>query len=250
MIHIGLLPITHSAPCCTKYSAAEFFKDSPWLRIPEDRRGEIVIEPLYPRGGLLGGSSSAGGPKVSKLAALAAARKKKESNDRSGDSTQNLTTSVALLDKLGGKTNASKVGEESTLKRKTSSSGTTPSVKSERLEDRKYPIRKRKSSSPPAHTQENISDLKGSGNIPPKSESPPAPVTVPSASPSTFAQTIIGSSTETQRTSINILESSSFIVPLEFASNTKSDPFAGPSPDDIVIKAQNSKGSTQKIREV
>jgi elongation factor 1 alpha-like protein len=246
VIHIGLLPIMDSAPCCAKYSAAEFFKDSPWLRIPEDRRGEILVEPLYPRGGLLGGSSSASGPKVSKLAALAAARKKKESNDRSGDSTQNLTTSVALLDKLGGKTNASKVGKESKLKCKTPSSETTPSVQREKSEDRKYPVRRRKSSSPPAHAQENVSDLQGSGNIPTKSESPTAPVTVPSASPSTFAQTIIGSSKETQKTSINILESSSFFVPLEFASNTKSDPFAGPSPDDVVIKAQNSKGSIQK----
>lgn len=250
MIHIGLLPIMDSAPRCAKFSAAEFFRDSPWLQIPEDRRGEILIEPLYPRGGLLGGSSSASGPKVSKLAALAAARKKKESNNRSGDSTQNLNTSVALLDKLGGKANASKIGEESQLKPKTPTSDTTLYEQSKRPEDRKYPVRRRKSSSPSAQAQKDVGDIQGSGATPPEPDLPTAPVTVPAASPSTFAQTIFGSSEATQKTSINISESSNFFVPLEFPSNTKSDPFAGPSPDDVVIKAQNSKGSTQKIREI
>src|SRR5947207_10758761 len=66
------------------FSAAEFFRDSPWLNIPPHRKGEILVESLYPRGGLKGGSSSSSrtpplntaSGKMSKLAALAAARKK------------------------------------------------------------------------------------------------------------------------------------------------------------------------------
>ncbi len=238
------------APCCAKFSATEFFKDSPWLKIPTDRCGEILVEPLHPRGGLLGGSSSSSGPKMSKLAALAAARKKKESNDPNGDSNQNLTSSVALLDKLGGKTNAPEISGECQLKSKTATLETTPSEQSQKPQDRKYPVRRRKSASLPPQAQKDVSDLQSSVASPPESDLPTAPVAVPAASPSIFAKTIFRSSEETWTTSTNLLELSNFFVPLELASYTKSDPFAGPSPDDIVIKAQNSKGSTQKVREV
>lgn len=53
----------------------------PWLNVPEERR-TVFIKPPYVRGGgLLGGSSEP--PKMSKLQALAAARKKKREEKKS-----------------------------------------------------------------------------------------------------------------------------------------------------------------------
>lgn len=57
-------------------SATDFFADCPWGQIPEHRRADISIEPLYHSRGLLGGASKDG--KMSKLAALAAKRRQKE----------------------------------------------------------------------------------------------------------------------------------------------------------------------------
>ena len=71
------MPAYPAPPSTAHFSAADFFRDCPWLNIPSHRKSEILIEPLYPRLGLLGGAPENGG-KLSKLAALAAARKKKE----------------------------------------------------------------------------------------------------------------------------------------------------------------------------
>jgi elongation factor 1 alpha-like protein len=67
-----------STPCTSPFSAVDFFQDSPWMKIPEHRKADIVIEPLYPRLGLRGGAANAG--KVSKLAALASKRRQKENH--------------------------------------------------------------------------------------------------------------------------------------------------------------------------
>ncbi|OAX78671.1 translation elongation factor Tu [Emergomyces africanus] len=66
--------------CPEPFSAADFFKDSPWLNVPASRKADILIEPLYPPLGLLGGAPEPSG-KVSKLAALAA-RKRKDGERR------------------------------------------------------------------------------------------------------------------------------------------------------------------------
>ena len=233
---------------CPKLSAAEFFKDSPWLQIPENRCGEILVEPLYPRGGLLGGSSSIGAPKVSKLAALAAARKKKENDNPSGSTTQNATNSVVLLDKLSGKTTVTKTVDESQLKLKTSGSEPASFEKSAKSQDRKRPVRNPRSSTPSVQAEKSVSEPQVSEDPPAAPESVAATVAVLAASPSIFARTMFGSFEKNPKMPINISESSSFFLPS--ASNTELNPFAGPSPDDIVIKAQNSKGWTRKIREI
>jgi len=249
-VRVGLLPAMDSGPTCAKFSAAEFFRDSPWLHIPDARRGEILIQPLYPRGCLLGGSPTAGGPKVSKLAALAAARKKKENDTSGGSSSQKSTNSVALLDKLSGKTAAIKVSDESPASSKTTSSGTTALEQTKTSQDRKYPVRNLKSSSPSVQANISVNYLGASESTPTDSKSPVSPTPIPAASPSIFAKTIFGCSDGNQDMPVNLSELSNFFMPPEFASNTELDPFAGPSPDDIVIKAQNSKGSTQKLGEV
>ena len=231
------------------FSAAEFFKDSPWLQIPQNRRGEILVEPLYPKGGLLGGSSSTSGPKVSKLAALAAARKKKENNHPSSGGSQSLTSSVALLDRLGGRTSATKTSDESTSKSKVSSSIDAKPEPSAKLRDREYPTRRRDSSSQSALAKTTVSDVQPSENISVKPEVSMVDITIPTASPSDFAKTMFRPS-EKSRSEFFLSESSTFSIPFDYASSTESNPFAGPSPDDVVIKAQTSKGSTRKNREV
>ena len=81
--------------CNVRLPASTFFNDCPWFNIPEERRGEILVEPLHRHGGLLGGASSQGDGKPSKLAVLAAARRKKGNEDQSGNSAN---SSVAILD--------------------------------------------------------------------------------------------------------------------------------------------------------
>ena len=91
------------------FSAKDFFHDTPWLNVPPHRRGEILIEPLYPSAGLLGGSSSSGAGKVSKLAALAAKRKQRDAEKKAAAGKENVNNSaqsspsLALLGRLGAR---------------------------------------------------------------------------------------------------------------------------------------------------
>ena len=209
-----------------------------------DRRGEILIEPLYPRGGLLGGASKTSGAPTSKLAALAAARKKKE-NEKHNDPTKLFNSSAMLLDKLGTKVNDGQGFNQGTA---SASKTSSPITKGNEVEathhSRKYPTRLRKSSIPPAQSEPAPSESVVS------SEDDMFPITNIIAAPSPFAQTMTGSSRQF------------FVIPPQppdilaqkllhtlHMGNTKSNPFAGPSPDDIVTAAQKSKGSNKVFKE-
>ena len=227
-----LLPCRPTAACSSPFSVTDFFKDCPWLNVPLERQSEILIEPLHPRGKLLGGSSQ-GGTKMSKLAALAAARKKKENEKVDANDSKSGTNPVSLLDKLS--INASSNNKIN----KDSSSSTPKSSPAAQGPARKYPARKAQTPllpSTPAtvvHTPQDDSQE--------VTEEPAAPV----ATPSTFARTILGSSLGSNGQSSRSLPSSTHFSPLlcfgvEF---TESDSFSGPSPDDIVANAQSaSKG--------
>lgn len=122
------------------FSAADFFADTPWLNVPSERLGSI-IEPIHPKGRLLGGSSSgveAGTKPQSKLAALAAARKKaaeeKKRNaepgqDDAGGTSAESAGSSALLDRL------------TTLKKHATSEPARDSASQPALATRTLPIR-------------------------------------------------------------------------------------------------------------
>ena len=230
------------------FSAKDFFKDSPWLKIPYHRQGEISIESRYTRGGLLGGSSLGGGPKVSKLAALAAARKKKENEKVIQQGSSSPSTSNSLLDRLSTKANTNSKDPESILRavKPTSESalnGVEPPAASS---PRKYSIRKRKDPSPPPP-------------VVAKKEKPPqeeedllGPPEVLAAAPSSFARTMIGNANpspnvDPERPPVHAaaLLTSFSTLPLNTA---KSNAFTGPSPDDVISNAQNSKGSTDAAR--
>ena len=230
-----------SADSCTQeFSARDFFKDCPWLKIPLERQALILIEPLCPRGRLLGGSGEAA-PKVSKLAALAAARKKKENEKLSERDSKAITSSTALLDKLRiGDQNAEgkriteeandRSGKTARLNLSHTASTSQPATK----EGRKYPARKPKAPPEPAP--------------PPQSEEPPSPLEdTPEpppallASPSVFARTMFGSASTPDSVINSRLSFSPYTLNI-----AESNPFADPSPDDVVANAQNSSKGLKK----
>lgn len=222
--------------CAVPFSTADFFSDSPWLNIPEDRRGEILIEPLHPQGGLLGGSSKPDGAPKSKLAALAAARKKKE-NQRAEDG-QNAASSVALLDKLGGKpwqTKPDSAPNKSSSK--PLSAITEQNVNEQR---RKHPSRMSKGLESQQDDQPAKEALKKSGPMASPDVEKKQEI-IPTADPSIFARTIFGAPAVSQQRDIQT--SDRCVVGPD--THAEFD-FAGPSPDDVVTKAQNTKGPSPK----
>lgn len=200
------------ATCKKPFSFADFFKDMPWLNIPIERQ-TIFVEPLYPRGGLLGGSSD-GAPKMSKLQALAAARKKKAQEQKSGSSGVDKPMSELSIN------GASK--EEDITE-------TAPKP------SREFPLRKRKDSNPHEKPSKAPSPKKDVERVDPDTQMDIAPVD--QAEPSAFASTMF-SSPMPSAPSANL-----FTLPYTATATTATDPFAGPSPDDVVIAAQ-SKGPT------
>lgn len=222
-------------------SAADFFKDSPWLDIPKERRGDILIEPLYPRGGLLGGSSSQGTGKISKLAALAAARKKKDQGRSQDGSSGASNTSVVLLDRLSAK--AKSQGE----------TPGRPGSEIEISEDWKpEPI--------PAHP-DPLNPARIRACTVPKEEEKVAEVlepsvtefqelkqlvVVPVAVPSMFAKVMFGMADAVCERQSKRMKTMIFALPQ--GPDAEINPFAGPSPDDEVSRAQqHSKGLISRI---
>jgi len=224
-----------SGPCSGSFSVTEFFKDSPWLHVPIHRRGEILIEPLYPRLQLLGGSSSTTEGKVSKLAALAAARRKKETDKASeGQSTQQ-SSSVALLDKLSTskKAEATKDPKSTTASDSMSDDSKVYDENNIPGQTRRYPLRRRGIPTPPSEIPHE----------PPKEKEPEAqPVqdTTLQANPSIFAKTVLGyRAIEPPSGTLHTDFKFPYITDPNF---TKSIAFTGPSPDDIVSNTQ-AKGA-------
>jgi elongation factor 1 alpha-like protein len=202
-----LLPVTN------------FFWDTPWGNVPSHRLGEITVERIHPRGGLLGGSS-----KPSKLAALAAARKKKQDDAKNAaashapenDAKDEADTAVSLLDRLSVK---SKGPNDAPLIRKES--------------DKARPSRyvRRRSPSPEPELPKKEED------IPPESSTPDIEFPNLRATPSIFASVLCGSSAPSSTR--QGLKSSSFPLPYaNVAGFADANPFARPSPDDVVLSAQ------------
>ena len=209
------------------FSSKDFFKDVKWLAIPPENRADIIVETLLPRGRLLGGSSNQAGPPKSKLAALAAARKKENRDQRRNIAS---TSSVTILDRL---------------KQETATSDSVKSGSFDGLVDpkgrfsrelKKYPTRKRRAST---HQDEKLSSADVDADLSTSNVEPRSPSdSVPKASPSVFAEVILGPSSAFFQVSRNKL--------LRQTANIREDniadieAFAGPSPDDVVLKAQGS----------
>lgn len=238
-----------SSPCSTPFSAAEFFRDSPWLNVPSHRKADILIEPLYPRLGLLGGAPESGG-KVSKLAALAAARKKKEAEKASPETPDagNVTSaappgepksgSLSLLERLSGNGKEHKPTE--------TGGGLRALTRGARLGNRtgqgRPSLETHKPKEQPSATAAPSLPTEGPMNGR-REKQPPAPVDL-RASPSTFATIIVGDATRSTKTQPSHLPAKKFDVMEVFGQDlTEAFDFAGPSPDDVVLNAQSaSKG--------
>lgn len=196
-------------------SPKDYFFDMPWGNIPRHRQSEF--EPPLFRGGLLGGSSD-GTPKMSKLQALAAARKKKAQEQKSSGEA-GVEKPMAELSIASNATTA-KSGQEGTPSK--------PAARS-------FPLRKRKDSNPhekiqkPPTPEEEVKVV----------EEEPA-IELDDAPPSAFASTMFGRSDSPRKRKPPPV----FSMPYNVASTVVNlDPFAGPSPDDVVMAAQSqSKG--------
>ncbi|KAI9771386.1 MAG: Hsp70 suppressor, GTPase facilitates ribosomal subunit dissociation [Geoglossum umbratile] len=224
----------------------EFFQDSPWLNIPLHRRGEIVIEPLYPRGGLLGGSSSstgaptpnARGGKMSKLAALAAARKKEHGKMPGETESVGLSQSstINLLSKLGQKpkdiprTEMQRIQAEGDSTSKTYSARKYPSYRRGGLESK--PSEPEPQLEPAAPRALEKSRELNPGDM--------------QAKPSFFAMAMLGGTLDNSK-EMNPRIGDMFKLPyISEGGYTNLDAFKGPSPDDIVTAAQKKTGKGAK----
>ena len=233
---------TSTIGCLSPLSAADVFKDVPWFNVPLYRRAEITIEPLLPRGRLFGGSSD-GVPKVSRLAALAAARRKKENEKANIPGSKNPPSkSIALLDKLTG---TYKPYEEVANKsmETVKSAPSTPKQESDTLstsQSHKVPLSKRKS-----HSPSKPIDPLGQAILEPEmtkeTQGIPAPII---DTPSPFARAMLGP-TLSNRSSPKASKLSPFLGSFYVSemNHAELNNFTGPSPDDVVAAAQNSKGS-------
>ncbi|RAL62594.1 hypothetical protein DID88_004441 [Monilinia fructigena] len=209
----------------TSLSAKTFFANTPWLDLPPEHIAIFTPPPQYP-GGLLGGSSE-GAPKMSKLQALAAARRKKAQGQQSSTLEVEKPMANLSLNRAGGES-----AKEIHDTKSASSSESLP-------KDGKhggFPLRKRKDSNP----HEKI--LKP--QFAPKdhqTEIEPAPESSPvyQASPSAFASTMFQTASATPRPQLEDM----FTMPYNSeVLTTPANPFAGPSPDDVVIAAQSKAG--------
>jgi len=215
MLLISIQEIADSTICSTPFSAVEFFKDSPWLQIPEHRKAEITIKPRYPRLGLLGGASK--GNKMSKLAALAAKRKQQTSEQPGSGSNATLARAddyTASLDRL----RISKPAE--TLL----GQGDGETQKQMTQED--LPM-KGAGDDPRSHGKQNDAS---------KDQLDQLILVDPNirGRPSAFASIMISQATEKEsQPSSDVF--SKRLLPKTFD-------FTEPSPDDIVTRAQNAKG--------
>jgi elongation factor 1 alpha-like protein len=231
--------------CSVPFSAADFFRDTPWLNVPQHRKANIIIEPLYPRLGLLGGAAQEG--KISKLAALAAARKKKNiekpaegtEGPPQPQSVEQKPTSRSLSERLAvnNARPSARPGGLSALTRdsrlnggRVTSQKSTPTV----------PEPDKKTVPQPSVDKGRISQ-----EAEPKPQQPRENIDL-RAVPSTFAATIVGDggpSTTLSEPSHHLLGSSFDVMHIYQQDVTEAFDFAGPSPDDVVLNAQSaSKG--------
>ncbi|KAL3460467.1 hypothetical protein BJX64DRAFT_185451 [Aspergillus heterothallicus] len=229
------------------FSAADFFRDSPWLNIPPHRKGDIIVEPLYPRVGLLGGAPESGGGKMSKLAALAAARKKKEGD--SGPMPPSATGGIAQPSVGDSKGPSLSLRERLVIKQATQSDK-SPSLRG--LGKRPGSVQaispQKRTSEPAPPTAPETTGLDVAiedGQTEHKEETPAINIR---ASPSTFAATIVGDDTRPKMTEPSHLYTNTFDL-IKIYGQDLAEPFdfAGPSPDDVVLNAQSSaKGFKSK----
>lgn len=199
----------------------------PWLNTPQHRQ-TTFIEPLYPRGGLLGGSGAP--PKMSKLQQLAAARKKKAEEQKAAEQSKENESSAPVKSATKQLSSLSVNPREGSKDMEPAPTSTGSSFG---FITPKFPVAETKKSTELAQPDGAVIDPSGLPVARPLEE----PTPVEPAAPSEFAQALLGPA----QTSAPVPRTS---YPLPYMAFTSSvtDAFSGPSPDDVVLTAQ-AKGS-------
>ncbi|OJK02330.1 hypothetical protein ASPACDRAFT_76728 [Aspergillus aculeatus ATCC 16872] len=258
-------PLMSPSPAA-HFSAADFFRDAPWLNVPAHRKGEILVEPLYPRLGLLGGApEGAGGGKVSKLAALAAARRKKEGDKAAtaAAATPPAAADTPDAEKAPPTAPSEPKGAPLSLRERLAASGKSQKPASEGLQSlrslgkgsRQGSSLSSKKTTPEPKPQESPKEEEKEATT--TSPEPKTPATGKEteqaavnirAPPSTFASAIVGVATRLKMTEPSHLSANTLdLIRIYGQDLTEPFDFAGPSPDDVVINAQSSaKGFKSK----
>lgn len=226
---IMLLPAPTTPP-----PTSEFFCDAPWFNIPKDRKAEITCISLCPRGGLPGGSSigSNNRPK-SKLATLAAARKKEKRNSQNEETTP---SSVSMLENLAAGSTKSHSSRPASIAKSREAEGLG------RIHKTQSKGRPSQESQDPPTSASAIPTLsKGSEKTAVSQLEDLTIQAAPTGSPSEFATAVLG--LEKDRPCFSRTPASPGI-PFTIRDVANAKAFTGPSPDDVVLKAQSSsKGS-------
>ncbi|OQE05719.1 hypothetical protein PENVUL_c022G05446 [Penicillium vulpinum] len=251
---IQSVPAYPAPPSTAHFSSADFFRDCPWLNVPSHRKADILIEPLYPRLGLLGGAPESGG-KLSKLAALAAARKKREGEkapslpeastpptpkfEQSKITSLDLPgTSRSLRDRLAASGRSTpKASEGSGSLRRLANPSSSPPIPEQPTSGTRKPSVSEVSES----MQKVVLEAKEEPELQQR-------VLTIRASPSTFASTIVGAATgPTAAEPSHLHSNSSDLLRIYGQDHAEPFDFAAPSPDDVVLNAQNTaKGMKSK----
>ena len=212
-------------------TAKDFFWDSPWLNIPLHRRAEIRVEPVFSRLGLLGGSSTGEG-KMSKIAALAAKRRQKEKeNEKQKVAATNTTDlpgdTASSLSKLRIATSHTLYPhKEHPLSSRHNLQSTS------RIDQTQEPPPKGDALPPP---REQRKDKRTEDSHQPNDAQSGANIADMQAKPSMFARTLMVSCDAAWPLSSR----PPTLLPEPVISSFD---FLKPSPDDVVLKAQNFKG--------
>ncbi|KAJ5661937.1 HBS1-like protein [Penicillium maclennaniae] len=242
-------PAPSSSPAA-HFSAADFFRDSPWLNVPAERNMDIMVEPLYPRLGLLGGAPEAGG-KVSKLAALAAARKKKEGEKATPSPTPTPDVpSILQAEKSEASPPEPQSTQLSLRERLAASKSSKPETGGGVRRFGKPEVSAQaQAQKQPTPEPTKIPELPLPEKAEPEAESEPdQPQLHLRASPSGFASAIVGNAAGPTMAQPSHIQSSNVDL-LRIYGQDHAEPFdfAGPSPDDMVLNAQNTaKGMKSK----
>ncbi|KAK2730052.1 elongation factor tu gtp binding domain protein [Colletotrichum kahawae] len=211
----------YPVPRIASLTAASYFHRISWMGVPKSR--QAVLTPPQPLpGGLLGGGE---GPKLSKLQALAAARKKKtdvKKTDDKVDRAEKRMSSLAITEPTSKES-----GSGLLAKRQKLSGESTP-----------QPSATSQHQTPPSDTPSGMDvDLVQETPAGNDELTQDECFVVPSTRPSSFAQTLFGPGQDTAAAS------QTYSMPYTASSSFVPSAFTQPSPDDIVLAAQEKAGN-------